>query len=112
MPEQISKYPDVTLQVLKDSGARCGEGFEQKILTKCPPERFCALPGGEICVYGINDIPAMTQVTPREIARVVCPSETGEVFGLQDLTYTSVVLIGAALAVGFLAGSFRCREKR
>lgn len=46
MPEQISKYPDITLQVLKDSGARCGEGFEQKILTMCPPERFCALPGG------------------------------------------------------------------
>lgn len=24
MPEQITKYPDVTLQVLKEAGARCG----------------------------------------------------------------------------------------
>jgi hypothetical protein len=36
MPEQISKYPDVTLQVLKESGARCGEGASQNILKQCP----------------------------------------------------------------------------
>lgn len=105
MPEQISKYPDVTLQILRDAGARCGEGVERKILKECPPARFCALPSGEISVYGINDIPRMTQVTPQEIARVVCPSGTGGVSGLPDLTYASVVLMGAAFALGFLAGS-------
>ena len=73
MPEQISKYPEVTIKVLKGAGARCGEGVEQKILTKCPPERFCSLPTGEICVYGINEIPKMTQITTQELARVVCP---------------------------------------
>lgn len=26
MPEQISKYPEVTLKVLKGAGARCSEG--------------------------------------------------------------------------------------
>lgn len=36
MPEQISKYPEVTIEVLNGAGARCGEGAEQKILTKCP----------------------------------------------------------------------------
>lgn len=53
MPEQISKYPEVTLEVLKGAGARCGEGVEQKILTRCPPERSCSLPTG----YGIEQIP-------------------------------------------------------
>ena len=32
MPEQISKYPDVTLQVLRESGAVCGQGAPQNIL--------------------------------------------------------------------------------
>ena len=73
MPEQISKYPDVTLQVLKGAGARCGEGAAQKILTQCPAARFCALPTGEICVYGIDEIPHMTQIDMREIAAVVVP---------------------------------------
>ena len=62
MPEQISKYPDVTLKVLKEAGARCGEGAKQKILTQCPREQFCALQSGEICVYGIEQIPQMTQI--------------------------------------------------
>jgi hypothetical protein len=44
MPEIISKYPDVVLKVLSGDGARCGEGATQKILKKCPPERFCSLP--------------------------------------------------------------------
>jgi hypothetical protein len=74
MPEQISKYPDVTLQVLKGAGAKCGEGAAQKILTQCPAARFCALPTGEICVYGIDEIPHMTQIDVREIAAVVAPS--------------------------------------
>ena len=73
MPEQITKYPDVTIQVLREGGARCGPGVKKQILTQCPSERFCALPSGEICVYGIDQFPQMTQVTPQELARVVCP---------------------------------------
>ena len=73
MPEQISKYPDVTLQVLRESGAVCGQGAPQNILKQCPRERFCSLRTGEICVYGINEIPKMTQVTTQELAKVVCP---------------------------------------
>lgn len=67
MPEIISKYPDITLDLLKSSGAKCGEGIVQKILTKCPPERFCSMPNGEICVYGIDEIDKMTQVSVSEI---------------------------------------------
>ena len=73
MPEQISKYPDVTLQVLRESGAVCGQGAPQQILKQCPRDRFCSLKTGEVCVYGINDIPKMTQITTQELAKVVCP---------------------------------------
>ncbi|MBY4897506.1 hypothetical protein [Cupriavidus sp. AU9028] len=61
MPEQLTKHPDVTLQVLRSAGARCGTGDAPQILTRCPAERFCQLPGGEICVYGIDDAAGMTQ---------------------------------------------------
>lgn len=106
MPEQISKYPEVTLSVLKGAGARCGEGAEQRILTQCPPERFCALPSGEICVYGLDDIPLMTQITLPELAHVVCPSAQqasvipGEIFGAE------VLLGGTFFAMGLVIGRF------
>lgn len=63
MPEQLTKHPDVTLQVLRSAGARCGEGAAQQILTTCPAERFCKLPGGEMCIYGLADAPRMTQIS-------------------------------------------------
>ena len=63
MPEQLTKHPDVTLQVLRSAGAQCGSGAPQEILQACPAARFCKLPGGEICVYGLADAPRMTQLT-------------------------------------------------
>jgi hypothetical protein len=66
MPEQLTKHPDVTLQVLRSGGAQCAAGQPQEILTACPAERFCKLPGGEICVYGLGEMARMTQITPAE----------------------------------------------
>ena len=66
MPEQLTKHPDVTLQVLRSAGVRCGEGAKQEILTQCPAQRFCKLPGGEVCIFGLPDAPSMTQITPAE----------------------------------------------
>ena len=64
MPEQLTKHPEVTLDVLRSAGAVCGErAAPQAILTACPVERFCKLPGGEMCVYGLRDAAAMTQIT-------------------------------------------------
>lgn len=63
MPEQLTKHPEVTLQVLRSGGARCGEGLAPQILTQCPAERFCQLPGGELCVYGLPEAARMTQIT-------------------------------------------------
>jgi hypothetical protein len=67
MPEILTKYPDVALTVLKSGGGKCGVGMKQQILTSCPPEDFCSFPQGEICVYGLDKINAMTQINVAEI---------------------------------------------
>ena len=105
MPEQISKYPEVTIKILKEAGARCGEGVEQKILKKCPPERFCSLPTGEVCVYGIEDIPQMTQISTQELARVVCPPGHGSSTGSPPLPAFQVAPVLAAFAAGLVVGA-------
>jgi hypothetical protein len=104
MPEQITKHPEVTLKVLEGAGARCGTGEPQRILTRCPPERFCALPSGEICVYGIDQIPMMTQITPQELARVVCPPEHPASLTAPNPAGLDWLALGAACAVGMLVG--------
>ena len=109
MPEQISKYPEVTISILKDAGARCGEGVKQKILKKCPPERFCSMPTGEVCIYGIEDIPMMTQVSTRELARVVCPPGQVSPAGSSSLPAFQAAPVLAAFAAGIVAGALGYR---
>ena len=103
MPEQITKYPDVTLQVLRGEGAVCGQGAPQNILKQCPPDRFCSLRTGEICVYGIDEIPKMTQVTTQEMAKVVCPqARKATVFPAGGATLEAAMLLAVFLSgVGF-----------
>ena len=101
MPEQISKYPDVTLKVLKEAGAHCGEGAKQKILTQCPREQFCALPSGEICVYGIDQIPQMTQIKTEELASIVCPPD--EQASITSLPFPDLAVMGTVFMAGLLA---------
>ncbi|HWP58109.1 MAG TPA: hypothetical protein VNL14_09495 [Candidatus Acidoferrales bacterium] len=106
MPEQISKYPEVTLEVLKSAGAVCGQGAPQKILKQCPAKQFCSLPAGEICVYGIDQIPQMTQITLEELARVVARKQSS----LEDLPVmgpAGALIVGAVFAAGFALGKFR-----
>jgi hypothetical protein len=112
MPEQISKYPEVTLRILKDAGARCGEGVEQKILKKCPPEQFCALPTGEVCVYGIKEIPQMTQITTQELARIVCPREQQSLKGAIALSFPEMAIVGMAFVGGLVVGEIWRKFKR
>ncbi|CBJ50855.1 hypothetical protein [Ralstonia solanacearum] len=106
MPEQITKYPDVTLQVLKGAGAVCGEGATQKILKQCPPARFCALPSGEICVYGINEIPRMTQIDVREIAAVVAPKLQPDTTALLATPWIGALILAAGFLAGFVLGRY------
>jgi hypothetical protein len=108
MPEQISKYPDVTLKILKEAGAVCGQGAPQKILTKCPADRFCALPTGEVCVYGVNEIPRMTQISTRDLAPVVCPRAQpgGDALAEAAASLDGLVL-GTVLVAGLTLGQAR-----
>lgn len=104
MPELISKYPEVTLKILKEAGAVCAEGAPQKILTACPPERFCSLPTGEVCVYGIPDIPNMTQITPQELAKVVRPDDRKETPCAGEVSAAEGIILGVVFLVGLLLG--------
>jgi hypothetical protein len=106
MPEQISKYPDVTLQVLRESGAVCGQGAAQKILKQCPRDRFCSLRTGEICVYGVNDIPNMTQITSQELAQVVCPKAQKAGVFAADMSGLETALICAVFLSGLALGKY------
>lgn len=106
MPEQISKYPDVTLKVLRESGAICGQGAPQNILKQCPRERFCSLRTGEICVYGINEIPKMTQVTTQELAKVVCPQAQKAAAFSAGISALEAALIFAVFLSGIGLGKF------
>jgi hypothetical protein len=113
MPEQLSKYPDVTLQVLKSGGAKCGEGAVQEILTSCPARNFGKLPGGGVCVYGLNRAPDMTQNTKAEwtgVARSLglLPGSGGSVpFSWVPGAGGVGFVLGVGLAVLFI----RCRRK-
>lgn len=113
MPEQISKYPEVTLSVLKGAGARCADGAKPQILTQCPAEQFCALASGEICVYGIEQIPKMTQITTQELARVVCPPGPRSGVDSTALFGADGFITGATFIVGLMVGGLwqRFRNK-
>ena len=107
MPEQISKYPDVTLQVLRESGAVCGQGAPQNILKQCPRERFCSLRTGEICVFGINEIPKMTQVSTQEVANVVCPQGRKAALFSAGFSALEAALVVAVFLSGLGVGKLR-----
>lgn len=96
MPEIITKYPDIVLQILRESGAKCGEGAIQRILTACPQERFCSLPTGELCVYGLNEISKMTQINIGEITQVISttPLISSKLILLLALTFVAGLAIG------------------
>ncbi len=104
MPEQITKYPDVTLQVLSEAGAVCGKGAPPKILKQCPADRFCSLPTGEMCIYGIKDIPGMTQIAPAELAQVVCPLTPKGASFAAGFSGLDATMIGAIFLGGLALG--------
>ena len=106
MPEQLTKHPDVTLQVLRSAGARCGERDPQTILTQCPAERFCKLPGGEVCVYGLPEAARMTQLTGADWKAVLQAVRAGEPStgaGLGPNLLPGTVGLVAGVLLGILA---------
>jgi hypothetical protein len=114
MPEQLTKHPEVTLQVLRSAGAKCAEGAPQDILTSCPTERFCKLPGGEICVFGLSDASKMTQITSAEWRALLPPAlpaspSTSESFMGEALLSGGLGLL-AGVAIGLAVSHFRHRR--
>ena len=102
MPEQLTKHPEVTLQVLRSAGAKCAEGAKQEILTQCPAQRFCKLPGGELCVFGLSDASKMTQITSAEWRALVesLPAKSSGLGGTEVLLSDgSGLLAGAVIAL-------------
>jgi hypothetical protein len=117
MPEMITKYPDVTLQVLRSAGARCGEGAPQQILKACSRERFCALPGGEVCVFGLDEVGKMTQVQKPELCGTALglPADPSASAGLPGAATDGTLVAGAALpllAVAFGLAAWRRSRRR
>lgn len=97
MPEVVTRYPEVLIQELKDANGKCGEGAPQQILKKCPHDHFCALPTGEICVYDLDDILTMTQISSSDWRAAV----TGipSMFGLSNILVL-LFIFGLGLVVG------------
>ena len=100
MPEILTKHPEVVIQVLESGGAKCGDGLPQKILKQCPAASFCALPGGETCVYSVADVGKMTQIKTSELASHVCTRSAGGC-STGAVGEPSVALLIAAIAFGF-----------
>ena len=103
MPEIISKYPEIVLKVLEGAGARCGPEFQPRILTKCPPERFCSLPTGEICIYGIDEILQMTQISRQEIIQTISEKAPPIEIAKEPLSFSWLGLVVAVL-IGMILG--------
>jgi hypothetical protein len=90
---------------LSEAGAVCGTGAPQKILKQCPNDRFCSLPTGEMCIYGIKDIPQMTQIAPAELAQVVCPLTPKRASLGADFSGFDAAMLGAIFIGGVAVGT-------
>ncbi len=107
MPEQLTRHPEVTLQVLRSAGAQCGEGAEPQILSRCPAERFCKLPGGEVCVYGLDQAGWMTQISGADwqpvLAALPATASASQAVAAGEASAAGGMFIG--LAVGLVGGA-------
>ncbi|MDB4956673.1 MAG: hypothetical protein JWO36_4242 [Myxococcales bacterium] len=120
MPEILTKHPDIVIKVLESQGAQCGTGAKPKILTKCPPDKFCTLAGGELCVFGSRELGQMTQLTPTD----VCKSSVAPISGLEvvppaprtpataEPMSAAIPLVAALVGVGLVQVARRCGSRR
>ena len=99
MPEVVTKHPEVVKEVLQSAGAKCGAGAPQKILVKCPRERFCALPGGELCVFSPKDVEQMTQLSRTELcaSRTEASPPAGGAFAAAAAPWGLAAIVPAAI---------------
>jgi hypothetical protein len=118
MPEQLTKYPAATLQVLRSAGARCGDGSKPELLPACPPAQLCKLPGGEICVYGLADAASMTQLTAADwravqlLQKADLPARHSVPFGTLLIAIVMAGVVGMLLHAGWRSRRDRQRLRR
>jgi hypothetical protein len=103
MPQVLTKHPEIVLRVIdRAEGATCGENAgPPKILKDCPIERFCRLPRGELCVYGLDDINKLSQFS--------CQSCSGQSAGSKKNSNKK----GLVIEVGGIQGagkSYLCKK--
>ena len=113
MPEQLTRHPEVPLEVLRSARPRCAEGAPQEILQQCPRERFCKLPGGELCVYGLPQAAQMTQVTRAEwqsLLGTIAPSPAPPPWPALGATAALGLGVGALLTALVLRRRRRARH--
>lgn len=67
MPEIVTKHPEIVFKILKEAHIKCGTGENPTILKTCSSDKFCSLPTGELCIYGIKDVSQMTQINVFEL---------------------------------------------
>lgn len=115
MPEVVTKYPTTLLTILRGGGARCGPDQTQKVLKRCPPERFCTTPTGEICVYGLDQVTDLQQITRDEFAARICKQNDGCQFypdaASQNPSGELLVAAFAAIVVGWALRSQKPRPR-
>lgn len=105
MPEVITRHPDVLIEELQSAGVRCGEGIKQQILTRCPKERFCRAPTGEICVYTMEEVPSMTQIHLTDLSEVLTGVPT-------IWSQANVSLMVLVFGIGMVVGMFINRKRK
>jgi hypothetical protein len=71
-----------------------------------PAGPFLFASNGEICIYGINEIPKMTQITSQELAKVVCPQAQKTALFSAGISGLEAALIFAVFLSGVGAGKY------
>jgi len=100
MPGQLTKHPEITPKVLRSASTQCGEGAPQDILTQCPADRFCKLPGGQLCVFGLPEASKMTQITALE-RQAIAPAAQAGAQPDQGSVGTEAFFAGAVIGIAY-----------
>ena len=95
MPEVLTRYPNIVIDLLKGMGANCGRG-PKEILVDCPTKNFCTVPNGEMCILGLNDSNKLTHFSANAI------EQTGGKNGNNTFWLALLVVIILVVIIYFL----------
>lgn len=106
MSEQVTKYLDTTRHALNSIGAQCGQGLPQKSLKDCPKERFCAFPGGEMCIYSADQLSQIMPAGGQTLAVVTVSEGTPPAATPKEITAAEGFAVAAVFIAGIALGRF------